>query len=213
MKFRDTIYTDGVGVLVLKQNYNTKKKGGSSGGKSKSIEADESQHLRSNLKRDKVIAAELSLSHFKSSTVNKDRFVEYLQERAKITPLMKAYYLNEDRPVEEDQRAGGFLPFRKMKLSSFTNQQQSDKRLVKKLREKFGDDAILIVGNWSAGNNPKPYQREKYPIADRHVLVSIMLTKNSLLPIVLVVATKSLATSFEEKFVASPSSFLLEASS
>jgi hypothetical protein len=110
------------------------------------------RNLRSNLKRDKVIAAELSLSHFKSSTVNKDRFVEYLQERAKITPLMKAYYLNEDRPAEEDQRAGGFLPFRKMKLSSFTNQQQSDKQLVKKLREKFGDDAILIVGNWSAGN-------------------------------------------------------------
>jgi hypothetical protein len=32
MKFRGTIYTDGVGVSVLKQNYDTKKKGGSSSG-------------------------------------------------------------------------------------------------------------------------------------------------------------------------------------
>ena len=68
--------------------------------------------LRKNLKRDEVIAAEFSLSHFKSSTVNKDRFVEYLQERAKVTLVMKAYYLNEDRPAEEDQRAAGFYPLK-----------------------------------------------------------------------------------------------------
>ncbi|EIE86467.1 hypothetical protein RO3G_11178 [Rhizopus delemar RA 99-880] len=211
-KFRGTIYTDGVGVSVLKQNYDTKKKGGSSGGKPNSIEADEFQYieelgkedllagvgkcvlidpgrrdllycmhekstvenkmicrytsnqkaietksrkfrkLRNNLKRDEVIAAELSLSHFKSSTVNKDKFVEYLQERAKVIPVMKAYYLNEDRPAAEDQGADGFLPFRKMKFSSFINQQQADKRLAKKLRERFGNDAILILDNWSAGN-------------------------------------------------------------
>ncbi|KAG1045734.1 hypothetical protein G6F43_011232 [Rhizopus delemar] len=152
MKFRGTIYIDGVGVLVLKQKYDTKKKGGSSGGKPKSIKADEFQYIKqlgkedlladvgkcvlidsdrrdllycihgksavenkmiyqytsnqkaietksrkfrklsNNLKRDEVIAAELSLSHFKSSTKNKDKFVEYLQERAKVTPAMKAYY-------------------------------------------------------------------------------------------------------------------------
>ncbi|KAG1594451.1 hypothetical protein G6F48_001356 [Rhizopus delemar] len=108
--------------------------------------------LRNNLKRDEVIVAELFLPHFKPSTVNKDKFVEYLQERAKVIPVMKAYYLNEDRPAAEDQGAGDFLPFRKMKLSSFINQQQADKRLVKKLRERFGNDAILILGNWSAGN-------------------------------------------------------------
>ncbi|KAG1495071.1 hypothetical protein G6F47_003807 [Rhizopus delemar] len=207
MKFRGTIYTDGVGVSVLKQNYDTKKKGGSSGGKPKSIEADEFQYieklgkeellagagkcvlmdpsrqdllycmhekstvenkmiyrytsnqkaietksrkfrkLRNNLKRDKAIAVELSLSHFKSSTVNKDKFVEYLQRRTRVIPFMKAYYLNEDRPAAEDQGASGFLPFRKLKLSSFINQQQADKRLAKKLRERLRNDAILILDN------------------------------------------------------------------
>ncbi|EIE83438.1 hypothetical protein RO3G_08143 [Rhizopus delemar RA 99-880] len=45
MKFRGTIYTDGVGVSVLKQSYDTMKKGGSSGGKPNSIEADEFQYI------------------------------------------------------------------------------------------------------------------------------------------------------------------------
>ncbi|KAG1043670.1 hypothetical protein G6F43_011606 [Rhizopus delemar] len=45
MKFRGTIYTDGVDVSILKQNQDTKKKGDSSGGKPKSIKADEFQHI------------------------------------------------------------------------------------------------------------------------------------------------------------------------
>ncbi|KAG1136821.1 hypothetical protein G6F37_011741 [Rhizopus arrhizus] len=126
--------------------------------------------LRKNLKRDEVIAAELSLSHFKSSTVKKDRFVKYLQERAKVTLVMKAYYLNEDRPAEEDQRAGGFLSFKTMKLSSLINQQQADKWLANKLREKFGNDAILILGNWSTGN-------VKYHETTRGVGMKRMLAK------------------------------------
>ncbi|KAG1466320.1 hypothetical protein G6F46_005022 [Rhizopus delemar] len=43
--FTGTIYTDGVDVSLLNQNYDTKKKGGSSGGKSKSIKADEFQYV------------------------------------------------------------------------------------------------------------------------------------------------------------------------
>ncbi|CAO3674959.1 unnamed protein product [Rhizopus stolonifer] len=83
---------------------------------------------------------------------------------------MNAYYLNEDNLTAEDQDADGFLPFRKMKLSSFINQRQADKRLAKKLREKFGHDAILILGNWSAGN-------VKYHEPIRGVGMRIMLAK------------------------------------
>ncbi|EIE89378.1 hypothetical protein RO3G_14089 [Rhizopus delemar RA 99-880] len=108
-----------------------------------------------------------------------------------------------------------------MKLSSFINQQQADKRLAKKLRERFGNVVILILGNWMAGNvkchepirdvgmrimlvkgfqeylldesrtsslcpsyqnseletfkkvqDPRSYQRKKYPIVDDHGLLS-----------------------------------------
>ncbi|KAG1053897.1 hypothetical protein G6F43_004060 [Rhizopus delemar] len=149
MKFRGTICTDGVGVSVLKQNYDTKKKDGSSGGKSRFIKADEFQYVEK-LGKEGLLAGVGKC--VLTDPDCRDLLVDYLQERAKATPVMKAYYLNEDYPAKEDQHAGDFLPFRKMKLSSFINQQQADKRLVKKLKEKFGNNAILIFGNWSAGN-------------------------------------------------------------
>ncbi|KAG1466854.1 hypothetical protein G6F46_002871 [Rhizopus delemar] len=168
MKFRGTICTDGVGVSVLKQSYDTKKKDGSSGGKSRFIKADEFQYVEK-LGKEGLLAGVGKC--VLTDPDCRDLLVDYLQERAKATPVMKAYYLNEDYPAKEDQHAGDFLPFRKMKLLSFINQQQADKRLVKKLKEKFGNNAILIFGNWSAGNNPRLYQREKHSIADRHSLL------------------------------------------
>ncbi|ORE09603.1 hypothetical protein BCV72DRAFT_260721 [Rhizopus microsporus var. microsporus] len=104
--------------------------------------------LRESLKPDDVRAAEVSLSKYKSSTVNGDKFAKYLQERATITPVLSKYYANEDIPAVETN----LLPFRKMKLSSFINGQQADKRLARNLKTKFGDNATLIIDNWSAGN-------------------------------------------------------------
>ena len=42
------------------------------------------------------------------------------------------------------------LPFRKMKFSAKLYSDQDDLKLVRRLRDTFGDDAILILGNWSA---------------------------------------------------------------
>ncbi|KAL4216221.1 hypothetical protein AB4K20DRAFT_1877894 [Rhizopus microsporus] len=44
------------------------------------------------------------------------------------------------------------ITFRKMKLSNKRNRMQSDKRLVRNLQKKFGTDAMLIFGDWSAAN-------------------------------------------------------------
>ncbi|CEG77330.1 hypothetical protein RMATCC62417_12104 [Rhizopus microsporus] len=44
------------------------------------------------------------------------------------------------------------LPFRKMKFSSRLYYDQDDLMLVKKLKQKFGSDAVLVLGNWSASN-------------------------------------------------------------
>ena len=43
---------------------------------------------------------------------------------------------------------GNLLPLRKMKLASITNRKQSDSRLSKTLKAKFGEDSILVMGNW-----------------------------------------------------------------
>ncbi|ORE08235.1 hypothetical protein BCV72DRAFT_303884 [Rhizopus microsporus var. microsporus] len=40
------------------------------------------------------------------------------------------------------------LPFRKLKLSSKINKQQSNKKLANDLKKKFGKDAVLILGDW-----------------------------------------------------------------
>ncbi|ORE09056.1 hypothetical protein BCV72DRAFT_321325 [Rhizopus microsporus var. microsporus] len=42
------------------------------------------------------------------------------------------------------------LPFRKMKFSSKLYYDQDDLMLVKKLKQKFGSDAVLVLGNWPA---------------------------------------------------------------
>jgi hypothetical protein len=206
MAFKGMIYTDGVGVSVLKQNHDTKKKGGGGGGKQKAILAEEKEFkyveklekeelladvgkcvlidpgrrdmlycmheestpqekktyrytsnqraietksrkfkkLRESMKPDAVAAAELSLSHFKSSTVNKDKFVEYLKQKTQVTQVLKNYYSNEDLTAE--RQTTDLPPFRKMKLSSFINRQQSDKRLAKNIRNKFGDDTVIVIG-------------------------------------------------------------------
>ncbi|CEG77273.1 hypothetical protein RMATCC62417_12057 [Rhizopus microsporus] len=39
-----------------------------------------------------------------------------------------------------------------MKLSSIINKKQSDTRLAKTLREKFGKDSVLVIGDWSVVN-------------------------------------------------------------
>ncbi|KAG1491973.1 hypothetical protein G6F54_009637 [Rhizopus delemar] len=44
------------------------------------------------------------------------------------------------------------LPFRKLKFSSKLFFDQSDQKLVRSLRAKFGQDAVLVFGDWSASN-------------------------------------------------------------
>ncbi|CEG84103.1 hypothetical protein RMATCC62417_17951 [Rhizopus microsporus] len=44
------------------------------------------------------------------------------------------------------------LPFRKMKPSSKLYHDKCDEKLVKNLKGKFGPDAVLVIGNWSAPN-------------------------------------------------------------
>ncbi|ORE05770.1 hypothetical protein BCV72DRAFT_336368 [Rhizopus microsporus var. microsporus] len=208
MKFRGMLFTDGVGVSVLKQNDDMKKGGSGAGRRAKAVDEEDFKYieklekeellagvgkcvsidpgrrdmlccmhkestienkrtyrytsnqraietksrkfkkLRENLKPDDVRTVEVSLSKCKSSTANGGKFAKYLQKRATVTPVLSKYYANEDIPAVETN----LLPFRKMKLSSFINGQQADKRLARNLRTKFGDDTTLIIGNWSSGN-------------------------------------------------------------
>ncbi|KAI9245273.1 hypothetical protein EDC94DRAFT_643458 [Helicostylum pulchrum] len=180
MKFRGMVYTDGVGVSILKQNYDPRKRGGKKSKKQledlkkedllADVENSTSQtkmvyrytsnqkgvetksrkfrKLRNRFKPDEVIAAELSLSYHNATSVNKEKFVKYLEARANVSEGLNNYYSNEY--ISPGVRAADRLPFRKMKLSSIINMKQSEQRLAKKLRQKFGKGSVIIIGNWTA---------------------------------------------------------------
>ncbi|OAD69355.1 hypothetical protein PHYBLDRAFT_172606 [Phycomyces blakesleeanus NRRL 1555(-)] len=76
------------------------------------------------------------MSQHNSSTTSKEKSINYLQEKARVTPAMKAYYANEDNSAVEDQHTSSLLPFRKMKLSNLINQLKADKRLAKNIRKR-----------------------------------------------------------------------------
>ncbi|KAI8052606.1 uncharacterized protein B0P05DRAFT_562139 [Gilbertella persicaria] len=212
MKFRGTIYTDGVAVSILKQTYDSKKKG-SGGGMRNDKKTEEDIAYIESLSQEKlqertyknncvlfdpgrrdmlfcmhesstvekkrtyrytrnqrnietktrkfmklcerqkpeaVSNVEAILSRLKPSTVIKDQYVEYIRQKSTVIQVLQEYYSNKDLPLEE--RNTNMLPFRKLKLSSYINRQQSDKRLCKDIRKHFGNNAVIAIGNWSAGN-------------------------------------------------------------
>ncbi|KAG1448385.1 hypothetical protein G6F56_008957 [Rhizopus delemar] len=121
--------------------------------------------LCENSKPAAVTAAEASLGRFCSSTFVSQKFVDYLHQRAD-------YYVNEYSPKEE--RTDGMLPIRKMKLSLFINRQQSDKRLCRSIRGKFGDDTTIVIGQlekFKEVNNPRPFRRNTRPKVTCHGLL------------------------------------------
>ncbi|KAG0822352.1 hypothetical protein G6F18_011401 [Rhizopus arrhizus] len=63
------------------------------------------------------------------------------------------------------------LPFRKLKFSSKLFFDQNDQKLVRSLKAKFGQDAVLVFGDWSAPN-------VKYQEPTRNKGLIRMLKKN-----------------------------------
>ncbi|ORE05715.1 hypothetical protein BCV72DRAFT_208730, partial [Rhizopus microsporus var. microsporus] len=55
----------------------------------------------------------------------------------------------------------GYPLFRKIRLSAYVNKQRADQKLIQDLRAKFGEGAVLVMGNWFA-----PHVRYHEPIRD-----------------------------------------------
>ncbi|KAI9472338.1 MAG: hypothetical protein EXX96DRAFT_602747 [Benjaminiella poitrasii] len=163
--------------------------------------------LRKQTKPSNIEAAENILSRTHPSSVNLDKFVQYIEARASVDGLLNQYYGNEtidekcnlyyghlfvtkfrcyfpqnstlpdtttksfteeDFKLAEEMLTGKhneqkirintllenlqILPFRKMKFSSKIYYDQNDEELVRSLKKKFGSDAVLIFGDWSAPN-------------------------------------------------------------
>ncbi|KAJ2499478.1 hypothetical protein GGH96_003469, partial [Coemansia sp. RSA 1972] len=77
-------------------------------------------------------------------------FEVYLHARAEVEAELTDFY-NE---TTCRQRVGATTPMvplhRKLRLLAYTNCQRADQLLMKRLRERFSQDAVFILGNWGA---------------------------------------------------------------
>jgi hypothetical protein len=113
--------------------------------KSKETRSNKYRKLRTELKNDfnGALEAEAALSRCNRSTLDPDIYGKYPETRSRATLVLKSVYEKKEsnHPNTED-----FL-FRKLRLSAYMNQKQADSRLASSLRNKFGEDAILVPGN------------------------------------------------------------------
>ncbi|KAI9328982.1 hypothetical protein BD770DRAFT_423065 [Pilaira anomala] len=100
--------------------------------------------LRQKYKPEHVKEAEEKVSLHAASTVDINKYKNYIRARAEVSQDLYQYYSNEDKKKEE--RPENTLPFRKLKLSSYINQVQADKRLASNLY------SVLVFGDWSGAH-------------------------------------------------------------
>lgn len=89
-------------------------------------------------------------------------------------------WLNKEQPSSEEVNAKQcevkqqahkivskllLLPFRRLKLTSKIYNDNCDMNLAKDLKKKFGDDAVLAIGDWSA-----PTQKFHEPTRNKGLL-------------------------------------------
>ena len=117
---------------------------------SKETRSNKYRKLRAEVKNDfnGALEAEAALSSCNRSTLDTDIYGKYLETRSRATLVLKSLYEEKESNHPNTEH---FL-FRKLRLSAYMNQKQADSRLATSLRNKFGEDAILVLGNWSCGN-------------------------------------------------------------
>ncbi|KAJ2480726.1 hypothetical protein IWW56_002239 [Coemansia sp. RSA 2131] len=103
-----------------------------------------------NEKTAEVAALERTLSAGSYIKPDLKLFEEYLAARAEVAVELTRFY---NRTMCR-QRVGATTPevplHRKLRLSAFINRKRADQLLVNRLRQRFSQDAVFVMGNWSA---------------------------------------------------------------
>ncbi|KAJ2314046.1 hypothetical protein IWW54_001153 [Coemansia sp. RSA 2705] len=102
-----------------------------------------------------VIDAERELSSYCTKTTDLVKFKEYLQVRGQHLPVLMQFYGGEDGP--KTPAGDPLVP--KLAQNVHMNRQDADVVLARQLIDKFGRDAVLIIGDWNA-----PHMKHQEPI-------------------------------------------------
>ena len=82
-----------------------------------------------------IIERETELSDSNSKTVDVDAFKEYVRAKNKLNAELRDFY--------------GLALHRKMKWRQFVYTQRSEDKFLGRMRQLFGDDALVAYGDWS----------------------------------------------------------------
>ncbi|KAG1376090.1 hypothetical protein G6F61_007901 [Rhizopus arrhizus] len=128
------------------------------------------RYLRKRTQPFVVQKAETILSRSESNSVNLKKFVQYIKTRASVKNTLYEYYGNETTKSKEkyfpesefdfrvDQKMSGKRDVQMatekqlQKGYQYSIRKANDQKLVRSLKAKFGQDAVLVFGDWSAPN-------------------------------------------------------------
>ncbi|KAL1927382.1 hypothetical protein VTP01DRAFT_4011 [Rhizomucor pusillus] len=86
--------------------------------------------------QNEVKACEAELSKHPTATVYIPKFLLYMKTRCEVSAIMSRHYQS--------------LIYRNLRFRSNLYKKQGDDKLAKAIRDQFGGDPVLIIGNWSA---------------------------------------------------------------
>ncbi len=85
---------------------------------------------------------ESKLSAFNTRTVSFSKFLGYIHEKDKVRQEISKYYIGDEQYVD----------FRREKLIKYIYTKKTYARLIQNIKKTYGDDVVIVIGNW--GRNP-----------------------------------------------------------
>lgn len=86
---------------------------------------------------------ENELSEYNSKTCDLEKFKLFITKKLKINSKLETLYKD--------------TKFRQYKFYSYINKKRSESKLLHTLKKKFGEDTIVIMGDWSIGKQMRNY--------------------------------------------------------
>ena len=101
--------------------------------------------LRENYKkRNRIEEFETDMSEYNSKTCNYTKFKEYITKKYELNNKLFEFYNSTDY-------------FKKLKWYSYINTKRSEANLINKIKEVYGEDIIIIIGDWSNGKQMRNF--------------------------------------------------------
>ncbi|KAG2196762.1 hypothetical protein INT47_009653 [Mucor saturninus] len=94
-----------------------------------------------------VYQAENVLAENQSSSLEMEVYRRFLERLGQNYTVLDNFYGYTTMSSQNPQ-----FMLRKLRLAAYFNKQRADMQLINSLKQKFGKDAIFVLGNWSAPN-------------------------------------------------------------